>query len=115
MPGTVLLKPVAALWCAIILVVLPALPARAGTLDAILASGEIVVGVKEDYEPFGYRDRTGALTGLEIDIAREIARQLDVSLRLEVVSSSDRLQNWPRARLTCWSQRWAIRWTGGAS
>ena len=81
MPGTVLLKPVAALWCAIILVLLPALPARAGTLDAILASGEIVVGVKEDYEPFGYRDRTGALTGLEIDIAREIARQLQECAR----------------------------------
>lgn len=87
-----LLKRIVAFWLLVLLAPGPVSLARAADLDAILERGEIVVGVKADYEPFGYRDASGALVGLEADIAARLAGMLGVDLRLVAVTSSNRLQ-----------------------
>jgi polar amino acid transport system substrate-binding protein len=64
----------------------------AASLDVIKARGELAVGVKADAPPFGYRDASGELTGLEVDLARDLAARLGVRLKLFPVAASSRLQ-----------------------
>ncbi len=50
-------------------------PPQMATMARILARGEMVVGVRYDLEPFSYITANSELAGLEIDLARELARR----------------------------------------
>ena len=65
--------------------------AYSGTLEDLKTKGEMVVGTKADYPPYGFRDAQGNIVGIEPDLAADIARRLNVKLRLEPVLSSNRL------------------------
>src|SRR5213083_1902002 len=71
---------------------LAAAPAAAQTLEKIKQRGVLVVGTKADYNPFGFRDTSGAIVGFEPDLARDVAGRLGVRLELEPVVSSNRMQ-----------------------
>ena len=58
----------------------------------VLERGKLVVGVKADYKPWGFRDSSGKLVGMEIDMAQDVADALGVSLELVPVQSSNRMQ-----------------------
>ncbi len=58
----------------------------------VLAAGKIVVGVKADYKPWGFREKDGSLKGMEIDMAKAVADALGVKLELIAVQSSNRMQ-----------------------
>jgi polar amino acid transport system substrate-binding protein len=45
-------------------------------LDRVKERGKLVVGVKNDYQPFGWLDKDGKLKGFEIDLAKSVARQI---------------------------------------
>jgi len=66
-------------------------PVSADALDDIAARGTLVVGTKADYQPFGFRDETGAIVGFEPDLARDIADALGVKLELVPVGSTNRI------------------------
>ena len=66
--------------------------AMAGMLDEIKARGELVVGVKADDPPFGYRDRSGAIIGMETDLAKDLASRLGVKFEPFAVDATSRLQ-----------------------
>ncbi|WP_446469961.1 amino acid ABC transporter substrate-binding protein [Xenorhabdus stockiae] len=54
-------------------------PSYAGKdLDAIKASGVFKIGTEGTYPPFTYHDASNKLTGFDVDIAREIARRMNV-------------------------------------
>ncbi len=44
----------------------------------VLERGTMVVGVKADYKPCGFRDSSGKLVGMEIDMAQDVADALGV-------------------------------------
>ncbi|MDX1514394.1 MAG: transporter substrate-binding domain-containing protein [Gammaproteobacteria bacterium] len=73
-----------------------AVPAQAActndTLKKVLNRGKIVVGVKADYKPWGFRDSSGNLVGMEIDMAKDVAEALGVDIELVPVQSSNRMQ-----------------------
>lgn len=71
---------------------LGAQPATAQTLEKIKQRGVLVVGSKADYKPFGFRDPSGAIVGLEPDMAKDVADKLGVKLEIEPVVSSNRMQ-----------------------
>ena len=48
----------------------------AGDLKEIQHRGKLRVGIKDNLPPLGFYDSQGILSGLEIDIAREIAQEL---------------------------------------
>lgn len=73
--------------------------AAADTLDKIAAAGKIVVGVKNDYRPWGYLDANGNLAGLEIDLARDIAGRLGVAVELVPVVASNRMEFLQQGRI----------------
>lgn len=66
--------------------------AFADTLQNIKSSGELVVGVKADYRPFGYRSPNGDIVGIGPDLARDIAKRLGVKVKLVPVVASNRMQ-----------------------
>ncbi|MBV8651521.1 MAG: transporter substrate-binding domain-containing protein [Alphaproteobacteria bacterium] len=66
--------------------------AQAQTLEKIHQRGTLIVGVKADYKPFGFRDASGAITGFEPDLAKDVAEALGVKLQLEPVAASNRMQ-----------------------
>lgn len=66
--------------------------ARADTLAAIKAKGELVVGTKADYLPYGFRDSSGQIVGVEPELAADLAQRLGVKVRIEPVLTSNRLQ-----------------------
>lgn len=84
---TAMLLALAALTC-----VGPVVGANATTLDDIKQKGTLVVGVKADYPPWGMRDTSGTLIGMEIDLANDVAKRLGVKLSLVPVLSSNRMQ-----------------------
>jgi polar amino acid transport system substrate-binding protein len=69
-----------------------ATPSPAQTLDKIKKDGELVVGTKADYKPFGFRDPSGAIVGFEPDLAKDVADRLHVKVRIEPVVGSNRMQ-----------------------
>ena len=63
-----------------------------GQLFKIISRGELVVGVKADYPPWGQYNSDGTqLVGLEVDLAKDLAKRLGVDLRLVPVNSRNRL------------------------
>jgi polar amino acid transport system substrate-binding protein len=66
--------------------------AAAQTLEKILERGVIVVGIRTDNKPFGFRDEAGNPVGLEPDLARDVAETLRVRLVLQPVNSANRMQ-----------------------
>jgi polar amino acid transport system substrate-binding protein len=66
--------------------------ARADVLEDIKKRGTLIVGVKADYKPFGFRDPSGAIIGLEPDLAADVAKKLGVKLELVPVVSANRME-----------------------
>jgi aspartate/glutamate/glutamine transport system substrate-binding protein len=48
----------------------------AGTLQDVKARGKLVAGVRTDLPPFGFVDKKGVANGIDIDIARALAKGL---------------------------------------
>jgi polar amino acid transport system substrate-binding protein len=70
-----------------------------GTLDRIKERGKLVVGVKQDYRPWGYLDPNGEIVGLEIDLAKDVAERLGVDIELVPVVASNRMEFLEQGRI----------------
>jgi polar amino acid transport system substrate-binding protein len=64
----------------------------ADTLTDIKAKGMLTVGVKADYPPYGFRDTSGRIVGIEPDLAADVAKRVGVALELVPVVASNRMQ-----------------------
>ena len=95
-------KPAAQVISLVIFVVVPlmtplstALAVEVNTADplgAIKARGKVIVGVKKDVLLWGYQDpKTGELTGMEVDLARSLAKQLGIAVDLVGLLSVERI------------------------
>lgn len=62
------------------------------TWNKVMSRGKIVVGVKADYKPWGFRNTDGEIVGMEIDIAQAAADAMGVELETVAVQSSNRMQ-----------------------
>lgn len=68
---------------------------KAAEFSEIQRRGELIVAVKDNLRPLGFRDAQGNLQGLEIDIAKRLAQELlgDANaLQLIPVQNQDRLK-----------------------
>ena len=62
------------------------------TWNKVMERGKIVVGVKADYKPWGFRSESGDIVGMEVDMAQDVADAMGVDLELVAVQSSNRMQ-----------------------
>lgn len=60
--------------------------------NKVMSRGKVVVGVKADYKPWGYRNTDGSIVGMEIDLAQAAADAMGVELETVAVQSSNRMQ-----------------------
>lgn len=63
-------------------------------LTKITERGNLIVGVRDDTAPFGFRDKNGNLIGLDIDIAKTIAKNIlgdENKINLVPVTASNRI------------------------
>jgi len=63
-------------------------------LFAINQRDKIIIGVREDTKPFGYRDKEGNLKGYDIDLAKSIAKYIlgkDDKVEFVPVTASNRI------------------------
>lgn len=66
----------------------------AAELKEIQKRGYITIAVKDNLRPLGFRDATGKLQGLEVDLAKRLAQDLvgnSGAVRLQSVANRDRL------------------------
>jgi polar amino acid transport system substrate-binding protein len=71
---------------------LSAVQARADDLATIKQRGTLIVGVKADYPPFGFRAPSGEIQGIEPALAADVAKRLGVKLELVPVVAANRMQ-----------------------
>ncbi len=60
--------------------------------NKVMQRGKIIVGVKADYKPWGFRSENGDLVGMEIDMAKDVAGAMGVDIEVVPVQSSNRMQ-----------------------
>jgi len=68
-----------------------AIASELNSLSEIQKRGKLIIGVKDNLPPLGFRDRDQNLVGLEIDIARELAKELNISIEFVPLKNRDRL------------------------
>jgi polar amino acid transport system substrate-binding protein len=73
--------------------------AQADDLAMIRQRGTLIVGVKTDYPPFGFRSPAGEIEGIEPDLAADVANSLGVKLELVPVVASNRIQLLEQGRI----------------
>ncbi len=66
--------------------------AQADVIDDIKERGVLKVAVKADYKPYGFRDPSGAIIGIEPELAKDVADKLGVDVEFIPVVSSNRMQ-----------------------
>ena len=71
--------------------VLAAAPSQARTLDEIIKSGTINVGINPTLPPLGKYNDQNEIVGFDVDYAQEIAKKLGVKLQVVPVGSPDRV------------------------
>ena len=71
---------------------LEGLRANADDLATIKQRGTLIVGVKADYPPFGFRSPSGEIVGIEPALAADVAKSLGVKLELVPVVASNRIE-----------------------
>ena len=66
-------------------------PARARDLPEILSSRKVIIGVQTDAPPYSLIGDDNQPAGLDIDVAREIGRRLDVPVELLPLTGANRV------------------------
>ncbi len=87
-----LLLVLAFLDCAVVVALAEASPKPSPVLAAIRERGEINIGLKTDFAPFGMLDSKGQPVGFEVDLAKRIAAELGVKLKTISVTTENRFQ-----------------------
>jgi polar amino acid transport system substrate-binding protein len=69
--------------------------AHADQLDRVKQRGKLVVGIRNDYNPFGFLDAKGQNTGFEVDLARAVAKDMfgsETAIEMVPVVASNRIE-----------------------
>ena len=80
------------LFAAMLLVGLAAAaPAKADDLQNIISAGKVRIGVPIDVAPFGFVDANNQPAGLDVDVAKMIAKDLGVELEMIQITGANRI------------------------
>lgn len=55
------------------------------SLQEVKETGELVVGLDDAFPPMGFRGENGDIVGFDIDLAKEVAKRMDVELKLQPI------------------------------
>lgn len=80
--------------CLISLAFLSPLTVKAAELAEIKERGKLIVGVKDNLRPLGFRNEAGEIQGFEIEIAKRLAKEIlgdETAVVLQPVTNAERL------------------------
>jgi len=60
-------------------------PLSENNLNGIKDKGKFIVGLDDTFAPMGFRDEKGKIVGFDIDMAKEVAKRLGVSVEFKPV------------------------------
>jgi polar amino acid transport system substrate-binding protein len=63
----------------------------ADKLDEIKERGTMNAGVKYDFKPFGFINKSGSIVGFDIDLIKYIAKKMNVNVKFQQVTSKTRI------------------------
>lgn len=61
------------------------------SLEKVLDKGYIILGLDDTFAPMGYRDEEGEVVGFDIDLAKAVANELGVELRIQPIEWDSKL------------------------
>ncbi len=64
---------------------------KADKLADIKKAGVMVAGIKYDFKPFGFINKSGSIVGFDVDLLKYIANKLNVGLKFKQVTSKTRI------------------------
>jgi polar amino acid transport system substrate-binding protein len=76
---------------AMLLPLVGALPAQAGTVEEAKANGKVVIGIQGDNAPWGFVNSSGVQDGLDADIGRAFAKELGVEVEFVPLAVANRI------------------------
>ena len=69
------------------------------TLQAVLQRGTLRVGDCLTFAPFGFYDKSGQPDGYDVDLAKELAKEMGVKLEIVNTTSANRIPNLQTAKV----------------
>lgn len=74
---------------------------RDASLQKILDSGELVLGLDSNFPPMGFVDENGEITGFDIDLAEETCRRMGVKLVKKPINWEDKEKELNNGNIDC--------------
>ncbi|MCR5800567.1 MAG: amino acid ABC transporter substrate-binding protein [Lachnospiraceae bacterium] len=71
------------------------------SLQKVLDSGQLVIGLDEEYPPMGFRDDSGEIVGFDIDVAKEVCNRLGIQLVTKPIDWSEKENELNSGNIDC--------------
>jgi polar amino acid transport system substrate-binding protein len=71
------------------------------SLQHILDRKTLVLGLDDSFPPMGFRDENNEIVGYDVDLAKEVARRLGVTLRLQPIDWNAKEQELATGEIDC--------------
>ena len=75
------------------------------SLQKSLDKGEFVMGFAANFPPMGYKDENGELTGFDVELAKEVAKHMNINVKLQPI-------NWKAKEMELNSGNVDVLWNG---
>lgn len=69
--------------------------------DKVKEKGEFVLGLDESFPPMGFRDDNNEIVGYDIDLAKEVASRLGITLKLQPINWDTKDQELNTGNIDC--------------
>ncbi|MBP5752508.1 MAG: transporter substrate-binding domain-containing protein, partial [Treponema sp.] len=74
------------------------------SLQDLKRTGTMVMGLDDSFPPMGFRDKNNEIVGYDVDLAKEVAKRLGVTLKLQPIDWSTKEQELNTKKIDCiWS------------
>ena len=60
-------------------------------INSATYNGKLVIGVDDEYPPFGFRDKNGELVGFDIDLAKEAGKRMGVKFEFKPIDWNNKI------------------------
>jgi len=71
------------------------------SLKRIIEKGTLILGLDDSFPPMGFRNENNEIVGFDIDVAKEVAKRLDVELTLQPISWTAKEQELNSYNIDC--------------
>ena len=71
------------------------------SLQRILDKGTLILGLDDSFPPMGFRNENNEIVGFDIDVAKEVAKRLNVKLKLQPISWTAKEQELNSYNIDC--------------